>query len=287
MASLMKSNRCFGGLVNKYQHVATCLGSCTMTFSVFLPPCAINEPGTRVPYLIYLSGLTCTDDNVMHKSGVQQYAAQHSIAVVCTDTSPRGLDIPGEDDSYDFGSGAGFYLNATKSPWERYRMEEYIVDELPRVLESTNLLESVLDGTRVSIFGHSMGGHGALVLSLRYPGKYKSVSAFAPICHPTIVPWGIKAFEGYLGSDDKGAWADYDATELVKKYTGHPFDVLIDTGTADEFLEEQLKPEDFEKHAAGKLNLVSTMRPGYDHSYYFIASFMKDHIEFHAKHVNK
>lgn len=266
--------------MNKYTHQSSVL-SCSMSLSVYLPPNCSKD--ASVPYVIYLSGLTCTDDNVMFKSGVQQYAAEHGIAVVAPDTSPRGLDIPGENDSYDFGTGAGFYLNATKSPWEKYRMEDYVVKELPSVL-AQSLPE--LDTTRVSICGHSMGGHGALVLALRNPGMYKSVSAFSPICNPSKVPWGIKAFEGYLGSDER-VWNQYDASELVGTYSGGPLDILIDTGTSDEFLEEQLHPHVFENAAKAvpNIHLESTMRQGYDHSYYFIASFIKNHIEFHAKHL--
>ena len=284
VATLIKSNACFGGLVNKYRHDSAILG-CSMTFSVFLPPSCISESASNrtVPYVVYLSGLTCTDDNVMHKSGVQQHAAAKNIAVVCPDTSPRGLGIPGEDDSYDFGSGAGFYVNATESPWEKYRMDDYVVKERPQVLQASKI---PLDSSRVSICGHSMGGHGALVLALRNPGTYSSVSAFAPICHPSVVPWGIKAFSGYLGKN-KESWKAYDATELAANYSGSAIDILIDTGLNDEFLEEQLRPEDFLEAATKNdaLHVRMNSRESYDHSYYFIATFMKDHIDFHASHL--
>ena len=250
-----------------------------MRFSVFYPPDAETVP---VPILYYLSGLTCTDENFMQKGGAQHAAAEHGIALIAPDTSPRGLDkIPGEDDSYDFGSGAGFYLNATAAPWSTsYRMYDYIITELPAVLRTL----PNLDVDNASITGHSMGGHGALTLALRNPTMFKSVSAFAPICNPSQVPWGRKAFTGYLGKNEED-WKRYDATELAASYKGPALDVLIDTGTDDAFLKEQLHPWAFEEAAAEKLQLKSKLRVGYDHSYFFIASFVAEHIHFHAKRL--
>lgn len=251
-----------------------------MNFSVYIPEEAETVP---VPIILYLSGLTCNDDNFMQKAGAQRAASEHAIALVAPDTSPRGLNIPGEDDSYDFGSGAGFYLNATEAPWNtNYRMYDYIVHELPYVLKSIKNL----DVDNCGIMGHSMGGHGALTIAIKNPTLFKSVSAFSPICNPSQVPWGKKAFSGYLGLDES-TWKQYDATELVKECTGlEKLDILIDTGTDDEFLKEQLHPWAFEEAAAEKaLNLKSHMRVGYDHSYFFIASFVSDHVEFHAKRL--
>ncbi len=289
MATLLKSNKCFGGTQYKFKHASSEL-KCEMTFSVFVPgqaqapspppPSAI----TSFPVLYYLSGLTCTDDNVVQKSGIQRAAARCNVAVVCPDTSPRGLGYPGEDDSWDFGTGAGFYVNATTSPWkEGYRMDAYVTSELPAVLAATEELRPILNLSKASIMGHSMGGHGALVLSLRNPGMYASVSAFAPICHPSVVPWGRKAFGGYLG-DDEEAWRGYDACALVSGYTGEKIEVLLDTGTADEFLEEQLRVEDLVEAAAGndRVAVTSRMNECYDHSYFTIATFVEDHVEFHA-----
>ena len=273
--------QCFGGFMRQYKHQSAVL-SCEMKFSIYFPTASETQP---VPIIYYLSGLTCTDENFAQKAGAQRYANEHDVALVLPDTSPRGLTLPGEDASYDFGSGAGFYLNATKDPWAKhYRMYEYILNELPSVLRSSSFAGS-LDVENASIMGHSMGGHGALTIALKNPSAYKSVSAFAPICNPTQVPWGKKAFEGYLGTENQEAWKEYDATELVKGYTGPALDVLIDTGTDDEFLKEQLHPWTFEEAAAGKLNLKSNLRVGYDHSYYFISTFVEDHIRFHVKRL--
>ena len=252
-----------------------------MKFSVFFPPDAETQP---VPLLYYLSGLTCTDENFQQKGGAQRVASDYGIAIITPDTSPRGLGIPGEDDSYDLGTAAGFYLNATQKPWLNYRMYDYILTELPSVLRDLN---QNLDVDNASVFGHSMGGHGALTLALKNPTVFKSVSAFSPICNPTKVPWGQKVFTNYLGAENQEEWKQYDATELVSAYSGPSFDVLIDTGTDDEFLKEQLHPWAFEEAAVGKLHLKSNLRVGYDHSYYFIATFVEDHIKFHAKHLIK
>jgi S-formylglutathione hydrolase len=247
-----------------------------MQVSVFLPAIAATE---RVPVLYYLSGLTCTEENVTAKGGAQRFAAEHGIAVVAPDTSPRGLDLPGEHDDWDFGSGAGFYVNATESPWcDHYRMYDYVTEELPRVLSASQ----PVDIQRASITGHSMGGHGALVVALRNPERYASVSAFAPITSPTRCPWGERALSAYLGKD-RSNWVDYDASLLVKN-SQHPSQILIDQGSADGFLEDQLKPKLFESacREAGQ-PLLLRMQEGYDHSYFFIATFMGDHVAHAAK----
>lgn len=246
-----------------------------MTFSVYLPPAAERE---AVPVLLWLSGLTCTDQNFVTKAGAQRYAAEHGIAIVAPDTSPRGADVPGDpDNSWDFGLGASFYVNATQQPWARnYQMATYLRDELPAALD-----DLPLDLSRLSISGHSMGGHGALTLALRNPGRYKSVSAFAPICAPSEVPWGQKAFGHLLGAD-KTAWAAYDATALVA-HAQERLPLLIDQGDADSFLEKQLRPERLVQACAAAGHPIDLrMQPGYDHSYFFIASFIGDHIAFHA-----
>jgi S-formylglutathione hydrolase len=273
----------FGGKLLKLKHKATST-NCDMALNLYLPP---QTSKSKVPVLFYLSGLTCTGDNCAEKGFFQPHAARHGIAVVYPDTSPRGLQIPGEDDSYDFGSGAGFYINATKSPWDKgYNMYSYITDELPKALFSH--FKDQLDENKVSITGHSMGGHGALTLFLRNPGKYKSVSAFAPICNPTNCPWGQKAFSGYFDEENKDKWAEHDATELVTRWNG-PFETLIDVGTADNFYKQgQLLPENFVKAAkeAGRDQGVQLrMQPGYDHSYYFISTFAEDHVDWAAKHL--
>ncbi|BAO43166.1 S-formylglutathione hydrolase [Thiolapillus brandeum] len=268
----------FGGFLNRYVHPSSSC-HCDMTFSVFLPSVAQNE---KVPALYWLSGLTCTDDNARTKGGMQRYAEEHGIALVFPDTSPRGADVPDEADRYDLGQGAGFYVNATQAPWNRhYHMYDYITDELPKLIES----ELPILGNVKSISGHSMGGHGALVCALKNPGSYRSVSAFAPICNPMECGWGQGCFSAYLGND-KEEWKDYDATELVK--SGARVDtLLIDQGTADEFYDEgQLLPENLQEacNSEGQ-ELVLRMQPGYDHSYHFIASFVGEHIAYHAKHL--
>lgn len=269
----------FGGQLLKLKHSAKTT-QCDMHLNLYLPPQASKGP---VPVLIYLSGLTCTGDNCAEKGGFQGPAAKKGIAVVYPDTSPRGLKIEGEDDAYDFGSGAGFYVDATKDPWSKgYKMYSYITDELPTALFKQ--FSDKLDGNKVSITGHSMGGHGALTLFLKNPGKYKSVSAFAPICNPSKCPWGEKAFKGYFGEDAKEKWAEHDATELVGKWLGGDLDVLIDVGTGDNFYKQgQLLPENFEK-AAGK-GVKVNYRDGYDHSYYFISTFAEDHVNHAAKYL--
>ncbi|KAI9886713.1 MAG: hypothetical protein M1823_001489 [Watsoniomyces obsoletus] len=276
----------FGGKLLKLSHDASTTG-CQMALNLYLPPQATQQ-SEKVPVLFYLSGLTCTGDNCAEKGFFQHGASRRGIAVVYPHTSPRGLNIPGEDDSYDFGTGAGFYVDATKEPWSKgYRMYSYITDELPRALFAQF---GELDGKRVSITGHSMGGHGALTLFLKNPGKYKSVSAFAPIANPINAPWGQKAFGGYFGDDQRELWEEHDATELIKKWKG-PLDVLIDVGTADNFYKQkQLLPENLDEAASDSVdatekNVNIRYQPDYDHSYYFIASFADDHIDHAAKYL--
>ncbi|HEX7036315.1 MAG TPA: S-formylglutathione hydrolase [Pseudomonadales bacterium] len=265
----------FGGYQRRFTHRSESCG-CDMTFAVYLPPAV--EAGEPVPVLYWLSGLTCTDENFITKAGAQRYAAEHGLALVAPDTSPRGVRLPGEDDSYDFGSGAGFYVDATEAPWSRhYRMYSYVTEELRALVER----EFPVDPQRTGLFGHSMGGHGALVLALRNPDRYRSVSAFAPIVAPSQVPWGIKAFTGYLGQD-RAAWGRYDAVELIREH-GCTMPILVDQGDADEFLEEQLKPHLLQQVCRDRgVDLRLRMQPGYDHSYYFIATFIGDHLAWHA-----
>ena len=268
-------NRCFGGIQGFYSHPSAACGG-TMTFSLFRPPQALD--GERVPLITWLSGLTCTAENFTVKAGAQRVAAELGLAVLAPDTSPRGAGIPGEDDSYDFGSGAGFYCDATQEPWSRnYRMYSYVTEELPALVAE----RFPHDPERQGIFGHSMGGHGALTIHLKHPQTYRSCSAFAPISAPMRCPWGEKALGGYLGPD-REAWRDYDTTELLKRGKSAAT-LLVDQGEADGFLEEQLKPELLaEACAAAGQALELRMQPGYDHSYYFIASFVEDHLRHHA-----
>jgi S-formylglutathione hydrolase len=270
----------FDGFQRRFSHASQCCG-CDMTFSVFLPPQA--EAGKRVPVLYWLSGLTCTDENFVTKAGAQRYAAEHGVALVAPDTSPRGVNLPGEDDSYDFGSGAGFYVDATRPPWSRhYRMYSYVIGELRDLVNGT----FPVNPRRSGIFGHSMGGHGALVMALRNPDAFRSVSAFAPISAPSRVPWGHKAFSGYLGKDE-AAWREYDAVELIRS-RGSSVPMLVDQGDADEFLEEQLRPG-LLRDACGErgVELRLRLQPGYDHSYHFIATFIGEHIAFHAVRLGR
>eukprot|EP00897_Mesotaenium_endlicherianum_P002405 jgi/Mesen1/2192/ME000152S01286 len=273
----ISSNKMFGGNNRRYQHESSTLG-CQMKFSIYFPPAASNE---IVPVIYWLSGLSCTDENFIQKSGGQRAAAELAVAIICPDTSPRGLNVEGESDSWDFGVGAGFYLNATQPKWASWRMYEYVTQELPRVVAEHF---AQLDGTRASLMGHSMGGHGALTLFLKNSGKYQSVSAFAPITNPTQCPWGEKAFSGYLG-DNRSAWKEYDATELVKSYKGPLTEVLINQGTDDKFYKEkQLLPENFSEAAKSVgLPVKISFDDGYDHSYFFIASFIEGHIRHHAR----
>jgi len=265
----------FGGWLNRYRHLSdTC--HCTMTFSVYLPPQAETR---KVPAVYWLSGLTCTDDNVRTKAGAQRYAAELGIALVMPDTSPRGDDVPDEPECYDLGKGAGFYVNATRAPWDRYyQMYDYVTRELPALVETELPL---IPGLK-SITGHSMGGHGALICALRETGAYRSVSAFAPICHPVDSGWGKTCFNTYLG-DDREAWKAYDATELIKAGAAE-IPLLIDQGTDDEFLPGQLCPEDLEVACAARgYPLTLRRQEGYDHSYHFISTFIGEHLAYHAK----
>lgn len=266
----------FGGFLNRYTHQSE-VCHCEMTFSVYLPPQAKNG---KVPALYWLSGLTCTDDNVRVKAGAQRYAAEHGIALIFPDTSPRGDDVADEKDRYDLGKGAGFYVNATQAPWENhYQMYDYVNQELPALLEE-NL--PLIPGVK-SISGHSMGGHGALICALKNPSRYKSVSAFSPICNPVECDWGKGCFGAYLGNDTN-TWKTYDATALVES-GAKVSDILIDQGTGDEFYDEkQLLPENFQA-ACEKAGQAVTLRmqDGYDHSYHFIATFIGEHIAYHTK----
>ena len=278
---LLSEHLCFGGVQRFYQHASRVIGL-PMKYSVFLPPqAAMDQAGGKVPTLLYLAGLTCTEETFMIKAGAQQHAAELGIALIAPDTSPRGAKVSGEADHWDFGLGAGFYLDATQAPWsEHYRMESYITTELLPDLQAT--LPIAAD--RVGIFGHSMGGHGALTLALRHPRLFKSVSAFAPICAPSQCPWGHKAFTGYLGGDES-VWAAHDAAALMSQRTTAPFPagILIDQGLADGFLGTQLHPELFEA-ACSRARQPLTLRQhaGYDHGYYFIGTFMRDHLKHHA-----
>ena len=265
---------CFGGWQDVYEHASSTL-DCTMRFAIYLPPQAADGP---VPVLYWLSGLTCTEQNFITKAGAQRYAAEHGIAIVAPDTSPRGGDVA-DAEGYDLGKGAGFYVNATQAPWSaHYRMYDYVVEELPALVEANF---PVTDRRAVS--GHSMGGHGALVVALRNPGRYRSVSAFSPIVAPSKVPWGEKAFTAYLG-DDREAWQQYDATALVAGGLNERLPLLIEQGGADEFLASELKPELLQRAAEAQGHpLTLNLRPGYDHSYYFIASFIGEHIAYHAR----
>ncbi len=278
---LLTTSRCFDGEQRRYQHDSAVL-NCAMKFSVFLPPQALLEKPQCVPVLYWLSGLTCTDENFVHKAGAQRLAAALGIAIVIPDTSPRGDDVPGAPDkAWDLGLGAGFYVNATQQPWStHYRMYDYVVNELPALVEA-NL---PLDGERRALSGHSMGGHGALVVALRNPGRYRSVSAFAPIVAPSQCAWGRKAFSHYLGADER-SWAQYDATALLRE-AQQRLPMLIDQGEADTFLREQLQPEILLQAAKDCGYAVQYRnRPGYDHSYYFIATFIEEHLRFHAAHL--
>jgi len=274
----VSTNRMFDGTQGVYRHKSAETGT-DMTFGVYIPPQAADGP---VPVLWYLSGLTCTHANVTEKAGAQRFCAEHGILFVAPDTSPRGEGVPDDPEgAYDFGLGAGFYVDATQAPFAaNYRMYSYITRELPEVI-GTNF---AADMNRQSIMGHSMGGHGALTIALKNPGRFKSVSAFAPITSPLNCPWGEKALSGYLG-DDRAAWRAYDATALIED--GHRVDeMLVDQGDADNFLENQLKPQ-LLKNAAEKagIKLNLRMQPGYDHSYYFMASFIGDHVRYHAERL--
>ncbi len=270
------ANKCFGGRHRRFRHRSRVL-ACDMTFAVFLPPLA--GPERPVPVLYWLSGLTCTDENFMQKAGAQRLAAELGLAIVAPDTSPRGDDIPGDPEgNWDFGKGAGFYVNATEDPWARhYRMYDYVVSELPAVIEANFPVTE-----RRSVSGHSMGGHGALVCALRNPGRYCSVSAFSPIANPMDCPWGEKAFSRYLGAD-RTAWRSWDSCALLGQVQER-LPLLIEQGGADSFLETQLKPQALLEAARAASHPIDLrIREGYDHSYFFIASFIDDHLRHHAR----
>ena len=271
----------FGGTMGFYRH-ASSVNHCAMQFSVYQPPQAADGP---VPVLTWLSGLTCTEETFMIKSGAQRVAAELGLMIVAPDTSPRGDDVPDDPEgSYDFGLGAGFYVNATEEPWaENYNMYDYVTVELPDVL----FAEFPGDKSRQGIFGHSMGGHGALTIALRNPQVFTSVSAFAPICSPTNCPWGQKALGNYLGND-RSRWLESDATELARNAGAErpKNEILIDQGLDDQFLEQELNPHLFETACAESgIHLQLRRQPGYDHGYYFISTFMEDHLSHHAKYL--
>ena len=266
-------NKCFGGVQGVYSHASKATG-CDMTFGLFLPEEARDGP---VPVLWYLSGLTCTHENAMVKAGAQGWAAEQGIALVFPDTSPRGEGVA-DDDGYDLGQGAGFYVNATQDPWKpHFQMWDYVAEELPALIMS----EFAIDAERQAITGHSMGGHGALTLAMGRKGQYRSVSAFSPICHPTASDWGRKQLKAYLGTDE-AAWARHDAA-LMMREVGFDGPVLVDTGTSDQFI-DLLKPEALAEAAnARRQEATLRLQKGYDHSYFFVSSFMEDHIAFHAE----
>lgn len=269
----VSTNKAHGGVQGVYRHASTATGT-DMVFSVYVPP---HAEGRKLPVLWYLSGLTCTHANVTDKGEYRRACAEHNVILVAPDTSPRGPDVP-DDEAYDFGQGAGFYVDATQEPWsQHFRMRAYIERELPALIAA----EFPADMVRQGITGHSMGGHGALTIALRSPERFRSVSAFAPIAAPGQVPWGTKALGGYLG-EDRSAWRAYDAVALIEDGARLP-ELLVDTGSADPFLAEQLKPELLEAACrdAG-IALTQRIQPGYDHSYYFVSTFMADHIAWHA-----
>lgn len=273
---IISENKCFAGSVRFIKHQSSSVKT-PMTFSIFIPAEAAHRP---VPVLYYLSGLTCSAENFTHKAAAYKKAAELGIMIVCPDTSPRGANVDGEDERYDLGSGAGFYVNATNGKWQQnYQMYSYVTEELPALIDA----EFNTNG-RKSISGHSMGGHGALIIALKNPLQYQSVSAFAPICAPSNSPWGELAFSEYLG-DDKESWAEYDANQLASK-TSWNKEILIDQGDNDQFF-DQLQPEKF-KETCSQYNIPVTLnlRAGYDHSYYFISSFVDNHLEFHAKELH-
>lgn len=275
---ILEDIRCFDGRQLRIRHASTSC-ACDMVFSLYLPPQAVTKP---VPVLWWLSGLTCTDQNFVTKAGSQRIASELGIAIAAPDTSPRGEGVADDaEGGWDFGLGAGFYVNATQAPFKaHYRMYDYVQSELPELLTS----QFNLDMTRQSISGHSMGGHGALTLAIRHPQQYRSVSAFAPICAPTQCPWGEKAFSGYLG-DDRNAWREHDASALIES-RGFDKPILVEQGLADNFLTGQLRPELLEAacHKAGVMVTVNR-REGYDHSYYFISTFFENHLRHHAQYL--
>ena len=272
----VSSNRSFKGVHEVWSHDSVA-ASCKMTFSIYLPD---NPEVQKQKTLIWLSGLTCTEENFRVKSGVQRFASEHNMIIVSPDTSPRGDDVP-DDPNYDFAQGAGFYLDATEEPWSKnYNMYSYVADELVEIIKD----HFPVDANRLGISGHSMGGHGALTIAIKNPDIFKSVSAFSPICNPTKIPWGEKAFTKYLGKDEN-IWNDYDACSLIKS-RGFQSDILIDQGVEDEFLADQLKPESFVQACEeNNVEVSLRMQPGFDHSYFFIATFIQDHIDWHSQRL--
>ena len=272
----VSSNRSFNGVHEVWSHdsIAT---SCKMTFSIYLPE---NPSGEKQKTLIWLSGLTCTEENFRVKSGVQRFASEHNMIIISPDTSPRGEDVP-DDPNYDFAQGAGFYLDATEKPWSKnFNMYSYVAEELLHLIQD----HFPVDSNRLGISGHSMGGHGALTIAIKNPDVFKSVSAFSPICNPVKIPWGQKAFTKYLGSDDS-SWSNYDSCSLIGNQ-GWQKDILIDQGEEDEFLTDQLKPDSFAKACQdNNVSLTLRMQPGFDHSYFFIATFIQDHIDWHSQRL--
>ena len=278
MLTVRSEQHCFGGTLGFYSHMSSEIGA-EMKFSIYLPPQVKVGP---LPVLYFLAGLTCTEETFMIKAGALRFAAEHGLILVAPDTSPRGLALPGEDDDWDFGTGAGFYIDAEAEPWSRnYRMYSYVVKELPSVIEADFPVRS----DRRGIFGHSMGGHGALVIALKNPDLYQSVSAFAPISNPVDVPWGEKAFNRYLGAD-RARWESWDAS-LLMSTKPYPGPILVDQGLNDQFLETQLHPDALEKAAKKSGQSLQLRRhPHYDHSYWFIQSFIADHVAWHAGKMN-
>ena len=273
----ISQNKVFNGWLKQYTHYSASL-SCTMRFSIFLPSSANSSDPVAVLY--WLSGLTCSDENFMHKAGAFRAAEELGIAIVAMDTSPRGADVA-DSDGYDLGKGAGFYLNATQAPWSsHYHMYDYVTKELPHIIENNFPVSDIK-----SIAGHSMGGHGALTIGLNNPEQYRSISAFSPVSNPMQCPWGEKAFNAYLGNDLE-SWKQYDTCELLKK-TKVKLPILVDQGDADNFMREQLKPDALLAASAGyEGNIKIRMQPGYDHSYFFISTFIDQHISFHAKYLS-
>lgn len=275
--SLVSSVKCFGGFQKVYCHDSEEV-KCEMKFSIYLPSQVADR---KCPVLYWLSGLTCTEENFIIKSGFQRHAAKHGIIVVGPDTSPRNCNIEGEKDHWDFGVGAGFYVDATEEKWKtNYRMYSYVTKELPSIINS-----EFPNNGKCGITGHSMGGHGALTIALKNPEKYVSISAFSPISNPSEGIWGQKALKGYLGPD-RSTWADYDATLLVKSYSGRELTILIDQGTEDTYLEKELLVQNFISACKNtKVKLEARMQEGYDHSFFFVSTFLGDHFDFHAKYL--
>ncbi|KAF4665445.1 hypothetical protein FOL47_004602 [Perkinsus chesapeaki] len=285
---LVRKNRSFAGTTYRFKHQSECLGGLDATFSIFIPDSA--TPSHKVPLVHYLSGLTCSDLNVTEKAGYQRVASALGLAIACPDTSPRGAGIPGEADEWDFGVGAGYYVDATQEPWSKnYNMYTYVTEEFPQLLKAS--FEQI-DAGNCSVMGHSVGGHGSLTVALSNPGKYKCASAFAPACNLSETPWGTKAFGRFFG-DNKGEWKKHDACCLAEKYSGPKLDIKIDVGSEDDqYLKapvDQLRCREFSQVAEGNPNITLDFneRAGYDHSYFFVSTFIEDQLRFHAEHLLK